>query len=335
MGNRDSSLIIKEEEEVKKEVKQEFKQEAQQEIKREVGQEVGQEIGQKIQQEVEQEVKQEVRQDVEQEVEQKVKQVVRQEAQREVKQEFQREFQQEIKQEVEGDTNTPVVPEDVIIPAAVVLQEEVKPVLTHVSVKRPSSINIESRPHDKHRRRAIVRTTTPKTGPRSHGALVSGTLPTMKPVVQPPNLSMPASPPPEVMATLDAQQAVPMVHAMRIVGRFIPRDPALQKAEIAGLRATAERMEEQYRYWIDRIMKRTEDNKIERIQTSWQADYSQLWTRKSDAKEKIDRLEDTIGYRERRIGFAEVSKYVLSLLILCHPLSITASRLSLPMLEIC
>jgi hypothetical protein len=308
MGNRNSSLKINKEEEVKQGVKQEAQQEVKQEAQQEIKREAGQEVGQKIQQEVKQEVTQEVRQDVEQDVEQKVKQQVRQEAQQEVEQEFQREFKQEIKQEVEGDTNTPVVPEDVIIPAAVVVQEEVKPVLTHVYAKRPSSINIESRPHDKHRRPTMVRTTTPKPGPSSRSTTVSGTSLKKTPVVQPPNVSMTASPAPEVMATLDAQQAVPMVHVRRTVGRFIPRDPALQKAELARLRARAERMEEQHRCWIDRIMKRTEDDEIERKQRHWQADYSQLWTRKSDAKEKIDRLEDTIGYRERRIGFAEVSK---------------------------
>ena len=150
MGQQNSSLKINEEEEVK----QKIEQEAEQEVKRGVEQEVRQES----KQELEQEVMQEVEQDVELEVKQEVEQDAKQESRREV--------QQEIKQEAEGDTNIPVVPEDVIVPAAVTVQEDVKPVLNH-AVKRPSSTNIESRPHNKHRRRAMVRTTTPLPGPIS------------------------------------------------------------------------------------------------------------------------------------------------------------------------
>jgi len=154
MGNQSSSLKLEEEEEAQQEVKQEIRLE----VMREVEQEIRQESKQEVEQKVEQEVMQEVEQDVELEVKQEVEQEAEQKAQQDV--------QQEIKQEAEGNTNSPVVPEDVFIPAAVTVQEDVKPVLNH-AVERPSSINIESRPHDKHRRRAMVRTTTPLPGPIS------------------------------------------------------------------------------------------------------------------------------------------------------------------------
>lgn len=305
------ALMIEEEEEIQQEIEQEVRQEIEQEVRQESKQEVKQEVEQELMQEVEQDVGLEVKQEVEQEA----------------KQESQREVQQETNQEAEGNTNTPVVPEDIIIPAAVVVQEDVKPVLNH-AVKRPSSINIESRPHDKHRRRAMVRTTTPLPDPSSHAALVHRSLPTTTPAVQPPNLSMPASPAPEVMATLDPQQAVPIVYARRTVGRYIPGDPTLQKAEIARLRATVERREEQHRDWLERIVKGAEESARSTAQwSSWQAKYSHLWTRKSDAQGQIERLENRIEHTDRRIGFAKSSKYVHSFPILCQPLFITVSRL--------
>jgi len=303
--------------EEEEEDKQEIKQEAEQEVKREVEQEVRQGSEQEVEQKVEQEVMQEVEQDVEPGVNQ------------EAKQESQREVQQEIKQEAEGDTNTSVVPEDVIIPAAVVVQEDVKPVLNH-AVKRPSSTNIKLRPHEKHRRRTMVGTTIPLPGPNSQAALVPRSLPTTTPVVQPPNLSMPASPAPEVMATIDTQQAVPIVYVRRTAGLYIPRDPILQKAEIARFRATVARREEHHRDWLERIIKGAEENDKWTAQRSWQAEYSHLWTRKSATEGQIEGLENRIKYNDRRVGFAESSKYVHSLPILCQLLSITVSRLPLP-----
>ena len=300
MGNRDSSLIIKEEEEVKKEVQQEAQQKVKQEAQQVIKREVGQEVGQKIQQEVEQEVKQEV--------EQKVKQEVRQEAQQEVKQEFQREFKQEIKQEVEGDTNTPVVPEDVIIPAAVVFQEEVKPVLTHVSVKRPSSINIESRPHDKHRRRTMVRTTTPKPGPNPHPAPVCGTSLKTTPVVQPPNVSRPAACQPAVVRPIpDVHQVVP-VQFWRTRGIDINGGTAAQRALLHRLESRlgegAEWDNESYEWAMERAI----DQENEAAKMTWRFAEWNLRSWKSAAEHQVERLECRIRYKEWDTARAESSK---------------------------
>jgi len=130
------------------------------------------------------------------------------------------------------------------------------------------------------------------------------------------------------MAALDTQQAVPNVYVRRTAGLYIPRDPILQKAEIARLRAMVERREEQHRDWLERIVKGAEENDKWTAQRSWQAEYSHLWTRKSDTQGQIERLEYRIKHTDRRVGFAETSKYVHSLPILCQPLSAFSSHLT-------
>jgi hypothetical protein len=164
MGNRNSSLIIKEEEEVKQEVGREAQQEVMQETQQEVKQEAQQEVGQKVGQEVEQEVKPEI----EQEIKLETKRKFEQDHEQEVKQGLRRAFQQE----VELDTSTSVVPEDVARPPHRVIKG---------STQKRSITN-----HRKVHQRPISNPTAIRS---SQDALTTHTLPVGAPVAHQPKLA--------------------------------------------------------------------------------------------------------------------------------------------------